>query len=173
MLTPSPIPLETNRNTSRVFLPTQMAESQLHTTGFVKIREVNKPFTFLTTRFMSTDCKVCVITRLESFCPRLPALIKLLISGNSLLSLTCCMIYRKVICPDKPVPMGVLIQRSLGPGISLWIQNVPLVSSGRKKERWVRCGEHIGMSLKCLLTNKALVIIAVTISSRCVVAAIF
>lgn len=66
---------------------------------------------------MFTDWKVWVITRLEWFCPKLPVLVKLPVSGNSLLSLTCCMIYGKVICPDKPVLMGGLIQRSLGPGL--------------------------------------------------------
>lgn len=66
---------------------------------------------------MFTDCKVCVITRLEWFCPKLPVLVKLPVSGNALLSLTCCMICGKVICPDKTVLMGVLIQRFLGPGL--------------------------------------------------------
>lgn len=66
---------------------------------------------------MSTDCKTCIITRLEWFCPKLPVLVKLPASGNSLISLTYCIIYGKVICSDKPVLMEVLIQRSLGPGL--------------------------------------------------------
>jgi len=84
------------------------------------------------------------------------------------------MINGKVLRPDNPALTGGLIQRFLGPGLQtergFKILHLGLV---REKNREVCQMLELHRHLICLLTNKGLVIIAVTIFSRCVVAVIF